>query len=126
MQEVLDSILGGVLYALGGGAAVALCLFIAVSILRLITAPETLQEILADLRAIRERDPAAESCSRACSTPACGRWRFTGWWRIRCTCGACAPWRGCSTSWRASSPARTSTPARSSGEASSLTMRTAW
>jgi len=61
MQPALDYILWGVLYALAGMAALALGLSLCVTVLRLVTAPRIVGEILADLKAIRERDPAAES-----------------------------------------------------------------
>jgi len=57
MQQALSYIL----YALAGMAALVLCLLLCVSVLRLLTAPQIAREVLADLKAIRERDPAAES-----------------------------------------------------------------
>ncbi|MGD0090211.1 MAG: indole-3-glycerol phosphate synthase TrpC, partial [Planctomycetota bacterium] len=44
-----------------GAAALVFCLFLGVGLVRLATAPRIAGEILADLQAIRERDPAAES-----------------------------------------------------------------
>jgi len=74
MEQTLQTVLLGILYVVAAVPAVALSLFLCVSILRLLTAPGTAGEILADLRAIRERDPAAEGWLACVFYP--------GWWAL--------------------------------------------
>jgi indole-3-glycerol phosphate synthase len=61
MEQTLQTILLGTICVVAAIPVALVWLFLCVSVLRLLTAPQTALEILADLRAIRERDPAAES-----------------------------------------------------------------
>ena len=74
MEHTLGYVFQGLLLVLAAAAALVSCLFLCVGLLRLVTAPRIAREILDDLQAIRERDPAAESLI--------ARLFYPGWWAL--------------------------------------------
>lgn len=82
MEQALQFIFRDILYLLAAVLTLVLTLVLAlvlalclgVSVLRLVCAPQTAAEIIADLRAIRERDPAAEGWVACLCYP--------GWWAL--------------------------------------------